>query len=96
MRQNFNYPWFIKLANSLAIYFEYVRRINAVAVAGKVTHEKRIEDINLLLIQFKESLTYAEMEFLNTTQFPSELTGMPCASREQQHVLGLNFTVFLN
>lgn len=96
MKHPFNYSWFLKLTRALSVYHSYVRRLNAIAVEGKVPHKKRIQDINMLLIQFSQALLEAEREFLDLTQFPAPLTNKRCAPREQHHAMGLSFTIYLN
>lgn len=89
------YPWFIKLTSSLSVYYEYVRRLNSIVSENKVPHKKRINDIQLLLVFFAESLLEADRNFLDTTQFEPVKTNCTTCRIEHQ-TLGMKFTYFAN
>ncbi len=90
-----NYSWYLKLSKALAVYHNYVRRLNAISVSRKVPYRKRISDINMLLIHFSDALLEAEKEFLDTTQFPVELNKF-CAPIEEICAMGTTFTIYQN
>jgi hypothetical protein len=89
------YPWFIKMSGALAIYFEYVRRINAIIIAREVPYKKRIADLDALLMNFSNDLNEAELSFLVCTQFPFEVK--KCSNGKVEHnVMGMDFVYFKN
>ncbi len=89
------YPWFIKMSGALSIYFEYVRRINAIIVAREVPYKKRVTDLDRLLINFQNDLNEAELSFLVCTQFPFQVK--KCLNGKVEcNVMGLDFTYFEN
>lgn len=94
--EKFNYPWYLKLQSSLAIYFEYVRRLNAIATEKRVSQKQRICDIQFLLIDFAEALKEAEKNFLDVTQFGSNACYKALDVRVEYTAMGLNFAYFNN
>lgn len=94
--ENFNYPWFMKLQSSLAIYYEYVKRLNAIATEKRVTPKQRIADIQFLLVYFADALTEAERDFLDITQFNSNASFKAHDVRVEHTALGLPFAYFNN
>ncbi len=94
--ENSNYPWFFKLKSSLAVYYEYVRRLNAIATEKRVSPKQRISDIQFLLIHFAEALTEAEKDFLDVTQFNSNACFKAIDTRVEHSCMGLNFAYFTN
>lgn len=89
------YPWFLKLTGALAVYFDYVQRLNAIATENRVPHKKRITDIQFLLINFSDALEEAEQNFLNCTQFPTN-TGKCYSGCISHNVMGMQFTYHVN
>jgi hypothetical protein len=94
--EKFNYPWFLKLQSSLAIYYEYVRRLNAIATEKRATPKQRISDIQFLLVYFSEALNEAEQNFLDVTQFNSNACFKAVDVRVEFNALGLPFAYFNN
>jgi hypothetical protein len=94
--KKFNYPWFLKLQWSLEVYFEYVRRLNAIATENRVSHRQRICDIQLLLIDFSEALLEAEKSFLDVTQFGSNACFKATDVRVEHNSMGLYFAYYNN
>jgi hypothetical protein len=90
------YPWFEKLKRTLEIYYEYTRRLNAIATEKRGTPKQRINDIQFLLVYFSEALVEAERSFLDVTQFNSNACLKCIDSRFEHTTLGLNFTYFAN
>lgn len=89
------YPWFLKLAGALSVYFDFTQRLSAIATASNVSQKKRIQDIQFLLIAFSESLEKAEQDFLTTTQFPVN-TGKCYSGKVEHNVMGMEFSYFVN
>lgn len=94
--KNHNYPWFKRLSSSLAIYYEYVRRLNAIATQEDVTSKQRINDIKILLIYFSEELAEAERNFIDYVQFDSNASYKAIDTRVEHNALGLNFEYYSN
>ncbi len=94
--ENSKYPWFLKLQRTLEVYYEYVRRLNAIANEKRVTPKEKISDIHFLLIYFADALQQAEKDFLDVTQFNSN-TCLKCTDSRYEHTsMGLNFSYFAN
>lgn len=89
------YPWYLKLTGTLAVYFNYVQRLNSIVTENRVTHKKRITDIQLLLVSFSDALEEAERNFLNCTQFPNN-TGKCYTGCISHNAMGMQFTYYAN
>lgn len=94
--ENYSYPWFKRLSSSLAIYYEYVKRLNAIATEKRATHKQRISDIQFLLVFLQDSLVEAEKDFLDVTQFNSNACFKAIDTRVEHSCMGLNFAYFSN
>lgn len=96
MKNEFNFPWFLKLTSSLAVYHKYVREMNKISIQAAMPPRKRILKLNMLLMSLSEGLIEAERIFLDTTQFPFPLAQTHLYPREEYDAMGLNFFQYLN